>query len=97
MPYIFKEVLDDGEVEAEVVERGEYDAIIEDRDQLIVQRDSAIARAEEAERGWEEARNKYADAFLTSPARVKREQSNDVKRDGTVVSFKALFESKEGM
>ena len=97
MPYIFKEVLDDGEVEAEVVERGEYDAIIEDRDQLIVQRDSAIARAEEAERGWEEARNKYADAFLTSPARVKREQSNDVKRDGTVVSFKELFESKEGM
>lgn len=97
MPYIFKEILEDGEVEADVVERESYDAVIQDRDELMVQRDEAIVRAETAEKGWEEARNKYADAFLTSPARVKAEQSADVKRDGTVVSYQQLFENKEGM
>lgn len=97
MPYVFKEILDDEETEADVVEREEYDAVIRDRDELMVQRDDAINRAEEAERGWQEAKNKYADAFLTSPARVKREQEEDVKRDGTVVSFRELFEMKEGM
>lgn len=96
MPYIYKEILEEGEIEADVVEREDYDAVIHDRDELMVQRDEAINRAESAERGWEDARNKYADAFLTSPARVKREQEKDVERDGTVVSFRELFENKEG-
>lgn len=96
MPYIYKEILDEGEVEADVVERSEYDAVIQDRDELMVQRDDAITRAEDAERGWEEARNKYADAFLTSPARVKREQEENVKLDGVVRSYNDLFTNREG-
>lgn len=97
MPYIFKEEIEEGEVEAEVVSREEYDAVIQDRDELMVQRDAAIVRAEDAEKGWEEARNKYADAFLTSPARVKREQAADVKRDGQPTTYKELFSMREGM
>lgn len=96
MPYIYKELLEDGDLEADVVTREDYVAVIQDRDELIVQRDSAIERAETAERGWQEAKNKYADAFLTSPARVKKEQEADVKRDGTVTSFEQLFNMKEG-
>lgn len=97
MPYIFKEILDDEDVAADVVERADYDTIIEERDQLMVQRDEAIERAEVAEKGWEESRNKYADAFLTSPARVKKEQSSDVKRDRLPQSFNELFINREGM
>lgn len=96
MPYVFKEVLDDEEVEADVVTRDEYDVAIRERDELMTQRDDAITRAETAEAGWQEARNKYADAFLTSPARVKQEQAADAKRDGTPQTFAELFASKEG-
>ena len=96
MPYIFKEVLDDEEVEADVVERADYDTVIQERDQLMTQRDEAISRAEIAEKGWEESRNKYADAFLTSPARVKKEQEENVRADGVVRSFHELFDTKEG-
>lgn len=97
MPYVFKEELEEGEVESDVVERGEYDAVLQERDQLMTQRDDAISRAEIAERGWEESRNKYADAFLSSPARAKREQEGNVKKDGTVRSYKQLFEEREGL
>lgn len=96
MPYVFKEVLDDEEIEADVVERADYDSVIQERDQLMTQRDEAISRAEIAEKGWEESRNKYADAFLTSPARVKKEQEENVRADGVVRSFQELFDTKEG-
>lgn len=97
MPYVFKEVLTDEDVEADVVERQDYEAVIQERDQLMTQRDEAIGRAEIAEKGWEESRNKYADAFLTSPARVKKEQSSDVKRDRLPQTFNELFQRREGM
>lgn len=97
MPYVFKEVLTDEDVEADVVERADYDTVIQERDQLMTQRDEAIERAEVAEKGWEESRNKYADAFLTSPARVKKEQSSDVKRDRLPQTFNELFQRREGM
>lgn len=97
MPYVFKETLENEEVEADVVTREDYDAIIQERDQLMTQRDEAISRAETAEAGWAESRNKYADAFLTSPARVKEEQSKDVKRDRLPQTYQQLFERREGM
>lgn len=97
MPYVFKEVLDEDELEADVVERADYDEVIRERDELITQRDGLIERAETAEKGWRESRNKYADAFLTSPQRVKDEQKKDVKRDSRPQSFEELFASREGM
>lgn len=97
MPYVFKEILEDDELEADVVSRDDYDSIIHERDEIMTQRDDAITRAETAEKGWQDARNKYADAFLTSPARIKREQNEDAHRDGTPQTFAELFSSKEGM
>lgn len=96
MPYIYKELLEEEEVEADVVTREDYDAVLQERDQLITQRDDAISRAETAEAGWKEAKNKYADAFLTSPARVKQEQASDVKRDRLPQTFEELFSKREG-
>lgn len=96
MPYVFKEFLDDEEIEADVVERGDYDAVVQERDQLMTQRDEAIVRAETAEKGWEESRNKYADAFLTSPARVKREQEDNIRKDGMAFTYDDLFNMREG-
>ena len=97
MPYVFKEMLDEDELEADVVTREDYDTVIRERDELMTQRDDAITRAQTAEAGWAEARNKYADAFLTSPARIKKEQSSNVMKDGTPQTFAELFGNKEGI
>lgn len=96
MPYVFREVLEDGEEEVAVVAREDYDAVVQERDTIVTQRDAAIERATTAEKGWADARNKYADAFLTSPARVKDEQAADVKRDSRPQTFAELFASREG-
>ena len=94
MPYIFKEELDDGEAPADVVERENYDAVITERDELITQRDALIERAQVAEDGWREARNKYADAFITNAQRIKDDQRTDVSEDGRIQTFDELWEGK---
>ena len=71
MPYIFIEELPEGTEEADVVERGEYDGLSQQLEEAREQRDEAIARAETAEAGWREAKEKYANTFLTTPARIK--------------------------
>lgn len=98
MAYIFKEELEDGDIPADVVERESYDTVINERDELmterdtlITQRDAAIGRAETAEANYKAAQNKYADAFLSSPERAKREQREDVTDDGKIQTFEELW------
>lgn len=93
MAYVWVEdesVTEDSDVR-DVVERTDYDEVVTERDGLITQRDALLERAETAERGWEEAKNKYADAFITSPARMKRDQESDVQRDGRPSTYEQLF------
>lgn len=94
MPYIFKDELEDGEIPADVVERENYDAIITERDELITQRDRLIERAETAEKGWRDAKNKYADAFITNSERIKQDQRNDVTGDGRIQTFDELWQGR---
>lgn len=94
MPYIYKETLDEGEEAMDVVERSEYDAVITERDELITQRDGAITRAETAEKGWLEAKEKYATTFLTTPSRVKEEQSAHTQKESKIMTFQELFANK---
>lgn len=96
MAYIWKEDGDlvEGDDVREVVERADYDALVTERDGLVEQRDTLIERVETAERGWEEARNRYADAFITSPARVKKYQDRDVREDGKPRTYSDLFKTK---
>lgn len=73
MPYIFVEELQEGQEEAQVVERAEYDGLSQQLEEAREQRDQAIERAETAEEGWREAKEKYANTFLTTPARIKKD------------------------
>lgn len=98
MAYVWREELADGETEADVVSREEYDTVITERDDLITERDTLVGqrddllnRAETAEANYRDAQNKYADAFITSAARAKADQEDDVKRDGKMQSFEELF------
>lgn len=93
MAYVWVEddsLTDDSDVR-DVVERADYDELVTEREGLITQRDQLIEQVEIAEKGWEEARNKYADAFITSPARMKREQEDDVRKDGRASTYSELF------
>lgn len=78
----------------DVVERTDYDQLVTERDGLVEQRDALLERAETAEKGWEEAKNKYADAFITSPSRMKRDQEDDVERDGRASTYQQLFSER---
>lgn len=98
MAYIWREELSEGETEADVVTREDYDLVINERDELITERDALVGqrddllnRAETAEANYRDAQNKYADAFITSAARAKADQVDDVKRDGKIQSFEELF------
>ena len=70
MPYVFVEELSDGQTEADVVERDEYVQLQASLEEIRNQRDTAIERAVEAERGWSEAKEKYANTFLTTPSKI---------------------------
>lgn len=94
MPYVWRDEAEDGDDVRDVVERAEYDAVIVERDELMTQRDGLIERAEAAEEGWRQSRNKYADAFITSAARMKQDQKEDVKEDGKPSTFAELFSTK---
>lgn len=81
----------EGRESVDVVGRSVYDEVVTERDGLYVQRDELIERAETAEAGWREAQNKYADAFITSRDRMKRDQEDDVRKDGSIQTFEELW------
>ena len=91
MAYVWVDEPEEGADVRDVVEREDYDQIVTERDGLIEQRDTLITRAETAEQGWRDARNKYADAFITSPQRMKEDQNRDVSEDGRASTFAELF------
>lgn len=89
MPYVFFEELPDGAVEASVVDRTEYDTIIEELDNIREQRDIAIDRAEVAERGLRESKEKYANTFLSKP--FEPNEKNKGSHVKSAQSVKELF------
>lgn len=64
MPYVFLEELGEGQEEADVVERSEYESLNEKLQSALDQRDQAIERAVKAEGDYGKMRQKYADTFL---------------------------------
>ena len=94
MAYVWVDEPEEGADVRDVVAREDYDRIVTERDGLVEQRDTLIARAETAEQGWRDARNKYADAFITSPQRMKEDQNRDVSGDGRASTFAELFRTK---
>ena len=64
MPYVFQEELNEGQTEADVVERSEYESLNTQLQAALDQRDQAIERAVKAEGDYGKMRQKYADTFL---------------------------------
>lgn len=83
MPYVFHEEseMQEGWESVDVIERGDYDALVSERDKAVEQRDQAVERAATAEAEVKKQKAKYAEAFLTSPARIKEDTREHLKRE----------------
>lgn len=94
MPYVFREELGEGEVAADVIERDIADAITDERDALIAERDGLVAERDGLAQELSNAKAKFADAFLSSPDKMKQNVSDDNKKDGGAYSFDQLFKGR---
>lgn len=79
MPYVFFDELEEGQQEADVVERAVFDELAERLEQAESQRDAAIDRAVKAEDDYKGMRQKYADTFLSKPRNEPKISSIDLK------------------
>ena len=71
MPYVYYDELPENVEEASVVKEEDFNALKDEYEKVVQQRDEAIERAEKAEEGWAKSKQKYADTFLTTPSKVK--------------------------
>ena len=101
MPYVYYDELPEGAEESEAYSPDDYNA-------LMMERDTAIGRAEEFERQVSEltgerdslmgqlddAKRKFADSFLSSPAKMKRTQREEMREEESPSTFDTLFRGR---
>ena len=93
MPYVFKEILDEGETECQVVEKELFDTLQEKANSLEAQLEQAVQIAEDAQKQAETYKSKYMTAFLDSASKPKVKEPVPTKKlePKTVQSFSELF------
>ena len=94
MPYVF---IDDENFDeesmgapADVVTREDFKTLQQDRDDLRVQRDEAVALADNLSAELKDARDRYARHVITN-GEIMNRVKQDVIENGTAQSFEELF------
>lgn len=94
MPYVF---IDDENFDeesmgapADVVTREDFNALQQDRDDLCVQRDEAVALADNLSAELKDARARYARHVITN-GEIMNRVKQDAIENGTAQSFEELF------
>lgn len=94
MPYVF---IDDENFDeesmgapADVVTREDFNTLQQDRDDLRVQRDEAVALADNLSAELKDARDRYARRVITN-GEIMNRVKQDVIENGTAQSFEELF------
>lgn len=94
MPYVFIEDENFDEesmgAPADVVTREEFNTLEADRDDLRVQRDEAVALADNLSAELQDARDRYARHVITN-GEIMNRVKKDVIENGTAQSFEELF------
>ena len=92
MPYIFKEVLDENEEEAEVYSIEDYGKAIKERDEARTQRDELIEKADKLQSDYESLREKYAKRFVEAASGSKKEEPKAKEEiDYGIQSFEEIW------
>ena len=94
MPYVF---IDDENFDeesmgapADVVTREDFNTLQQDRDDLCVQRDEAVALADNLSAELKDARDRYARHVITN-GEIMNQVKQDVIENSTAQSFEELF------
>ena len=94
MPYVF---IDDENFDeesmgtpADVVTREDFNTLQQDRDDLRVQRDEAVALADNLSAELKDARDRYARHVITNGEIMNRVKQDGIE-NGTAQSFEELF------
>ena len=88
MPYAYYDEMPEGVESADVVALGDFE-------QVVGQRDALVSRAENAESRYEELKEKYVNAFMTTPQQIKKQNEEDVKHDNSPHTYEELFDMKD--
>lgn len=102
MPYIFVDEIEEGQTEADVVERDLYDTAVGNQQSLTEERDSLLEKVEmfqvenekltssngELSAELQEAKTKFANAVLSAPFQQKHEKKEE---NDTIQSYDGLF------
>lgn len=101
MPYVFYDEVPDGMEAADAYSPDDYNA-------LMMERDTAIGRADALTRELQDmtgerdslmgqlddAKRKFADSFLSSPARAKARQAEEMRGEERPSTFESLFRGR---
>lgn len=91
MPYIFKEELEEGEEQANVIPIEDYKNLESERDVVVNQRDEALSKMESLKKELLAVKQKYADALLPKDEPKKIEPPKPPVYSNKVFSFNDLF------
>lgn len=103
MPYVYVDEVDEGSEAAEVIGLDEFRNVSEEVerlnveiDELVTDRNSLAERNERLATELDDAKRRFADAFLTTPERIKSETATEVVEESEPVTFESLFEQRKG-
>lgn len=98
MPYVYMEELPEGVEEADVYQADEFGALKSDFEEVVAERDElrAVNEGLVSERDnlaaeLDDAKTKFANAFLSSPQRAKQVQAEDARAEDKPSDFNSLF------
>lgn len=101
MPYAYYDELPEGVEEAEAYSPDDYDALAMERDTVIGERDALRLDLETMTQArdslaaqLDDAKRKFADSFLSSPAKMKAAQGGDLRSEDEPKTFDTLFKER---
>ena len=101
MPYIHVDELTEGMEAADVRPSAEFEdmeaalqSAVNERDELQRLYDELSGERDGLAAELDDAKRKFADSFLSSPAKMKRVQRDDMESEDAVSSFAQLFRGR---
>ena len=102
MPYVFYDELPEGAVEADVVSVSDHEKAVSEKaeeialmsmevDELKGKLGLAEERVESIQTELDQAKTKFANAFLTNPDKIKAYQADEMGREEQPATFETLF------
>ena len=103
MPYVYVDEVDEGIEAAEVVGIDEFREVTDENerlnveiDELVSERNSLAESNEKLATELDDAKRRFANAFLTTPERIKSATATEVREESEPVTFDSLFAQRKG-